>query len=177
MEEIAERAGVSKGTLYLYFPTKEALFEEVMRANVLSVIEAAAAALGADGDMPAPVQLRFLLERMYRDLVGTERRRLLHLMIAEGPHFPAIAEFYHREVISRGMALLRMLIERGVARGEFTAHGLDEQPMIVIAPALLAGLYTHLFAEREPIDLESYCRTHVAAVLRMLGADEGSGGR
>ena len=172
VEEIARRAGVSKGTVYLYFPTKEALFEAVVRETVLPVLEGAAAFLAADKATPASAQLRFLLTTMYRELVGTDRKRLLHLIVAEGPRFPWLSEFYHREVVSRGKALLRAILARGAERGEFTLHGLERHPEIVIGPAIVAAFYLLLFGEHDPLDLDSYCETHVAALLRALGADE-----
>jgi AcrR family transcriptional regulator len=176
VEEIAARAGVSKGTVYLYFPTKEALFEAVMRANVLTVIEGAAAIVDAGTDVPAPALLRFLLETMYRELVGTDRRRLMHLIIAEGPHFPQLLDFYHREVVTRGMEIVRRLVERGAARGEFDPRGLDRHPKLILGPALMAALYSSLFGERDPIDLEDYAQAHIGAVMRSLGVPERDGG-
>jgi AcrR family transcriptional regulator len=172
VEAIAARAGVSKGTVYLYFPTKEALFEAVMRANVLTVIDGAAAMLGVESDTPAPVQLRFLLETMYRELVGTDRRKLMHLVIAEGRHFPQLLQFYHREVVSRGMEIVRALVERGAARGEFVPQGMERHPKLIISPALMAALYCNLFGDQDNLDLDDYTQTHIAAVMRALGATE-----
>jgi AcrR family transcriptional regulator len=169
VDEIASRAGASKGTVYLYFPTKEALFEGVMRVNVLSVIESAAAAITADEGVPAPVQLRMVLETFYREFVATDRKKLMHLMIAEGPHFPALLDFYHRDVVSRGMFLLTQLIERGARRGEFDPQGLDRFPKLILGPALMAALYGSLFGDRDPIDLDEYAHTHIASVMRALG--------
>jgi AcrR family transcriptional regulator len=169
VDEIARRAGASKGTVYLYFPTKEALFEAVMRVNVLSVIEASAAAITADETTPAPVQLRMVLETFYREFVATDRKKLMHLMIAEGPHFPTLLDFYHRDVVSRGTFLLTQLIERGKQRGEFTPHGMERYPKLILGPALMAALYGSLFAERDPLDLEDYAQTHIASVMRALG--------
>lgn len=175
IDEIARRAGASKGTVYLYFPTKEALFEAVMRASVLSVIEKGAALILADDDMPAAEQLRIILETMYRELVATDAKYLMHLVIAEGPHFPALLDFYHREVVSRGMAIVMAVVARGTARGEFTPHGMERYPKLIIGPTLMAGLYGSLFGDRAPIDLEDYAQTHIAAVMRALGAGEGKG--
>jgi AcrR family transcriptional regulator len=170
VDEIARRAGASKGTVYLYFPTKEALFEAVMRVNVLSVIEGAAAAITADDRTPAAVQLRLVLETFYREFVSTDRKKLMHLMIAEGPHFPALLDFYHRDVVSRGMFLLTQLIERGIRRGEFDPpEGLVRYPKLILGPALMAALYGNLFGDRDPIDIADYSRAHIASIMRMLG--------
>lgn len=171
VEEIARLAGVSKGTVYLYFPTKEAVFEEVMRANIVSVIDSAESLVMAESGVPAPMQLRFVLETMYRELVSTERRRLMHLMIAEGPHFPSLLQFYHREVISRGLAMIRHIVERGARRGEFRPQGMERYPKLIVGPAVLAALYGILFADQDPLDLDDYSATHIAAVMRALGAE------
>jgi AcrR family transcriptional regulator len=169
VDEIATRAGASKGTVYLYFPTKEALFEAVMRVNLLSVIESSAASIMADDNATAPAQLRMVLETFYREFVATDRKKLMHLMIAEGPHFPSLLDFYHREVVSRGMMLLTHLVERGMRRGEFEPHGMERYPKLILGPALMAALYGSLFAEHDPIDVEDYAQTHIASVLRALG--------
>lgn len=168
VEDIAARAGVSKGTVYLYFPTKEALFEAVARATVLPVLDAVAAVLLADPTTPAPMQLRAILETIYRELVGTERRRLLHLIIAEGPRFPALTAFYHREILSKGRALLRGVIERGMARGEFRRDGLERHPEILVAPAIIAALWTLLFEAYEPLDVDSFRQVHLDLMLQAL---------
>jgi AcrR family transcriptional regulator len=173
VDEIARRAGASKGTVYLYFPTKEALFEAVMRVNVLSVIEAAASAANADSAMPAPVQLRMVMETFYREFVATDRKRLMHLMIAEGPHFPALLDFYHRDVVGLGMFLLKQLIERGMQRGEFKPDGMEKYPKLILGPALLAALYGSLFGERDQLDIDDYAQTHIASVMRALGVEKG----
>lgn len=169
-DDIAARAGVSKGLIYVYFPTKEALFEAVVRSNVLPIFDVAAAALASDPTTPASAQLRLVLEMIYRELVGTERRRILHLIISEGPRFPQLAEFYHREVVSKGRALLRTIIERGVARGEFKPTGLDRHPEILISPAIVAAFWTLLFSSFEPLDVDAYFKLHLSAALDTLGA-------
>ena len=170
-DDIAARAGVSKGLIYVYFPTKEALFEAVVRSNVLPIFDVATAALASDPATPASAQLRLVLEMIYRELVGTERRRILHLIISEGPRFPRLAEFYHREVVSKGRALLRTIIERGVARGEFKPTGLDRHPEILISPAIVAVFWTLLFSSFEPLDADAYFKLHLSATLDALGAE------
>lgn len=169
-DDIAARAGVSKGLIYVYFPTKQALFEAVVRSNVLPIFEAATDALAIDQTTPASAQLRLVLEMVYRELVGTERRRILHLIVSEGPRFPGLAEFYHREVIAKGRTLLRTIIERGVSRGEFKPTAFGQHPEILISPAIVAVLWTLLFSSFEPLDVEAYFDLHLSMALDALKA-------
>ena len=168
IDDIAARAGVSKGLVYVYFPSKEALFEAVIRSTVLPIIDQAAALLAADRTTPAPDQFRMAIGTFYRELVGTDRRRLIHMIIAEGPRFPDMARFYHAEVLSKGKAALRALIERGVARGEFRAGALSRFPEILIGPALIAAVWKLLFEPYEPIDLDAYMEAHIDTMLSAL---------
>jgi AcrR family transcriptional regulator len=172
IEDIAARAGVSKGTVYLYYPNKEALFEAVVRADVVPVIEHVIRAIREDETTPAIDQLKLIARVMYRDMVGTDRRRLLHMIVAEGPRFPWLTEFYHREVLSRGVDLVRAVLRRGEARGELRACGVDEFPHIIMAPTILAALFTNLFERLEPIDIERYADAHIALVERALLVEE-----
>lgn len=170
IEDIAKQAGVSKGLIYLYFPTKEALFEAVIGAAVSPILDGAAAVIAADKDTPAPQQLRMLIETVYREVVGTDRKRLLHMIIAEGPRFPEIARYYHREVVSKARGIMRALIERGVARGEFRKSALGDYPEIVIAPLMVAAIWSLLFEAYEPIDRVAYAEAHLDTMLRALAA-------
>jgi len=170
IDDIAARAGISKGLVYAYFPGKEALFEAVIRSTVLPVIEGAAALIAADTQTPAAVQLRMVVTTLYAQLVNTDRRRLLHMVIAEGPRFPEMARFYHAEIISKGRGMLRTLLERGVTRGEFRASALSDYPEIVIAPALVAAVWKLLFEPYEPMDSAAFAEAHLEAMLRALVA-------
>ncbi|MFN3945157.1 MAG: TetR/AcrR family transcriptional regulator [Allosphingosinicella sp.] len=168
MEDIARRAGVSKGTVYLYYPTKEGLFEAVVRADFLPLIERLRTLIESDPEMSAVAQLQLIGETMYREIAGTDRRLLTHLVIAEGRRFPWLAEFYHREIMSQGKALIRSVLERGAARGEFAPGGLVRHPEILMAPTIVAALFAILFAPHEAFDMEDYRHAHVELVLRGL---------
>ena len=168
IEDIAARAGVSKGTVYLYFDAKEALFEAVVRETVVPVIEQVIRAIEADETTPAFDQLTLIARVMYREMVGTDRRKLLHMIIAEGPRFPWLTEFYHREVLSRGVALVRAVLRRGEARGELQLGGLDEFPHILMAPTILAAIFANLFERHEPIDIDRYADVHIALFRKAL---------
>jgi AcrR family transcriptional regulator len=168
IDDVAKGAGVSKGTVYLYFDSKEALFEAVVRANVSPVIDSVIAAIEADPDTPAPDQLIFCARAMYREMVGTDKRKLMQLVIAEGSRFPWLGEFYYREVIAKGKELIRTVIRRGEERGELKANGIDRYPEILMAPTVVAGLFSLVFAVHAPPDLDDYIETHLQAARRAL---------
>ena len=167
LDAIAERAGIGKGTIYLYFDSKEALFEAAVRSIVQPILEQAerfaATPQGSASDI-----LRSLIKSLYREVVATERRRILRLLIAEGPRFPRLVAFYHREVVQRGMAALRGILSYGVARGEFRADLPIDYPQVIIAPALIGALWQLLFAEIEPLDLDGLCNAHLNVILAGL---------
>ena len=169
IDEIARRAGVSKGTVYLYFPTKEALFQEMVRAEFLPLFDRLSGLVTADEQVSAIDQLKQIGDFMYREIAGTDRRMITHLVIAEGPRFPWLTEFYHKEIMAKGKALIRMVLERGEARGEFEAAGLKRHPEILMAPTIVAALFAILFARHEAFDMDDYRAAHVEMVLRALG--------
>ncbi len=165
LEDVAVRAGVAKGTIYLYFASKEALFEGLIRASIVLPIEAVRQEVLAR-DLPTEAMLRFLFAWMRRELLGTRRREIVRLVLSEAGRFPALAEFYHREVVSRGMGLLREIAERAAARGEFRGDELARFPQLVVAPGLVAILWSWLFERIEPLDAEGLLDAHLAVLLR-----------
>ena len=153
MEDVAARAGIAKGTVYLHFPDKDALFTELV-SGVASPI------LGQMGELVANESItpRFAVSMFYalfrREVLETDRRHLLRLILAEGPMFPAVAEFYHREIISRGLGVLRILLGRAAARGELRNPKIVETPQLVMAPPLLSIIWTTLFEPYEHLDTQ-----------------------
>jgi len=97
--------------------------------------------------------------------------------LTEGPRFPAIAAFYHREVVARGLALMGELLNRARANGELSAEGLARFPQLVVAPLILAVVWDGLFAAIEPLDVEGLLAVHRQLLLRGAGGlgDEGKG--
>ena len=85
--------------------------------------------------------------------------------MAEGPRFPAIADFYYREVISRGLAAMRALIEAGIARGEIRSSELKDFPQIVVAPAIVAIIWKSLFERHAPLDANAMLRVHLDLIF------------
>lgn len=163
LDDIAKRAGVAKGTIYLHFKDKESMFEELVRIVIVPVVARLAA-------LPPPAgSVRDLIEAFahtfLNEVVGTRRGDLVRLIVAEGPRFPAVADFYYREVVSRGIAAMRGLIELGIARGEIRQTELAKYPQIVVAPAMIAVMWQSLFARHAPLDAKDMLRVHLDLIF------------
>ncbi|HKT58718.1 MAG TPA: TetR/AcrR family transcriptional regulator [Gemmatimonadales bacterium] len=118
IEDVARLAGVSKGTVYCYFDSKESLFREMVRAKVVaSLAEAEVFVRTYEGS--ARGLLAELIRRMYRRVRREEMMQLARVVQGELPHFPELARFYFDEVILRARRLIAQVLERGVASGEF----------------------------------------------------------
>lgn len=167
LDDVAARAGVAKGTIYLYVPSKQALFEALVQSGIggaLGAIEQKVLAL----DMTAEEQFRALFAFLRQEVLGTSRLDIVRLFLREGSRFPELAEIYHREVISRGLALLRGIAERGVASGEFRSDEIVRFPQLAIAPGLMALFWTSLFQRLDPLDVAGMLDAHLALMMRAL---------
>ena len=163
LDDIAKRAGVAKGTIYLHFKDKESMFEELVRIVIVPVVERLTS-------LPPPAgSVRDLVEafatHFLREVANTRRGDLVRLIVAEGPRFPAVADFYYREVVSRGIAGMRALIELGIARGEIRQKELARFPQILVAPALIAVIWQSLFARHAPLDAQAMLRVHLDLIF------------
>lgn len=136
LEDIASRAGVSKGTLYLYFDSKEALFKAVIREGIEPVL-AANEAIAAQHSGSSFVLLEKLLANWWTRIGQTEFAGIPKLMIAEAGNFPEVARYYYQNVILRGRALVGAALERGMASGEFRRLDIETTIDVVIAPILM----------------------------------------
>jgi AcrR family transcriptional regulator len=163
LDDVARRAGVAKGTIYLHFKDKESMFEELIRTAIVPLISRITAPAPAGGSV------RDMLEgfaRTFIEEVATTRRGdIVRLIVAEGPRFPGIADFYYREVVSRGLAGLRALIEAGIARGEIRRSELAQFPQIMVAPAIVAVIWKSLFEAHAPLDAIEMFRVHLDLIF------------
>jgi AcrR family transcriptional regulator len=164
LEDVAEKAGVAKGTIYLFFHDKEDLFEQIVLGAIRPVLVMIAKAAAA-ADTPTDVILERLFDLFRAEVLGTWRQQVLRLVITEGPRFPRIAEFYHREVIVKGLAIIRHLAQRALARGELQSDSIARFPQLVFAPLLLALIWEGLFSAIEPLDVEGLLTAHRELLL------------
>ena len=163
LDDVARRAGVAKGTIYLYFADKEALFQELVRSMVspvLGVLERMRAV-----DISARVLIETLLSTFVREVYGTRRRDIIRLILSEGPRFPAIAEFYYREVVSRVLAILRPILTRAAERGELPNDALARFPQLIVAPMLVGIVWHGLFDKYDPLDVDAMVKAHLGILF------------
>ena len=172
MEDVAEAAEVSKGTIYLYFDSKQALFQGMVEDRLLPVFEAAEAQMqGFEGS--AETLLRRQMAFFYDRVVKSDLRKIMRLVVGEGPHFPEVAELYYRLVLSRGQAMFRRTIELGVVRGEFRMRdAADHLPLVLMSPAVMSGMWKEVFDGLRPLDVDAYARSHMEVVVAFLKSGE-----
>jgi AcrR family transcriptional regulator len=159
LDDVARRAGIAKGTIYLYFHDKESLFQELVRAMIGPIVGAIEAVPASD--LPVRVLAQRLLDTFVREVYGTRRKDVIRLIIAEGPRFPKLAEFYYREVIARVLPAMRALLGKAVERGELPSDALARFPQLLVAPGLLAIIWNSLFERFAPLDVRELIRAHL----------------
>ena len=166
LEDVARRAGVTKGTIYLYFENKEALFKALIRQTIVPVI-----AQGEELAKSFPGSARELFERLVREywrLVGeTLLVGIPKLMMAEANNFPELARFYYEEVVTRGHRLMAGVLERGIKAGEFRPVNVAVATKLAMAPVMHAVIARRAFSACMPegFDVASYLDTHIDLYL------------
>jgi AcrR family transcriptional regulator len=171
LDDVAARARVSKGTLYLYFPNKAELFKAVVRETLLpNLAEAEATARGFAG--PTPALLATLITALATTVAQSRVGAIPKLVIAEAANFPDIARFYREEVIERGLGLIAALIRRGIERGEFRPVDPLHAARTTVAPLLFVALWRHSFERTggQPLDVEAYAQTCTSIIIAGLSA-------
>ncbi len=168
LDQIAERAGVTKGTIYVYFENKEHLFismvRELMKATLDTVQDMFERHEGSTTDL-LRAQFSFIYEHIVED---RRRREVVRMLIAEASRFPALADRYHEEIHRPCMELLKRTIRRGMDRGEISQSAVTECPLVIIAPIALVDLWMMMFDERHPLDLKAYFHAHLDLVINGL---------
>jgi AcrR family transcriptional regulator len=152
MDEIARRAGVAKGTIYLNFSDKEALFEAIVRQEITPLVDAVSSA--SDSDEPFRVIVTQHLLPIVRDLAKSRRGSVVRLLIAEAGRFPKLAEVYYCMVVEPALGAIGKLARRAHVRGELRSDALAQFPQLFIAPGMLAIVWTRLFERFRHLDIE-----------------------
>jgi AcrR family transcriptional regulator len=172
MDDIAARAGVTKGTIYLYFENKEAVFKALVResigAELTQILENVRAHEGSSRDL-----LRNILTVFGHFMRSSDRVVLPKILVAEAGNFPELAHFYREEIIDKGLGAMSVVIARGIERGEFREVEPQYAARLCIAPILLAIMWRTTFAQfdSEPFDYQGFFDTHLDVLLRGLSPD------
>ncbi len=179
-EEVAARAGVSKGTLFLYFPTKEELFKAVIRENLSGRFAEWAEEFetfeGTTADM-----VRYCMRVWWERIGATKASGITKLIISEARNFPEVAAFYQQEVIRPGTDLVRRILQRGVARGEFRDIDVEYTVFSIVAPMIFLIMMKHSLGacapQDYPLDADRYVNTQIDNLLHGLCRQEPTGAR
>src|SRR5512134_2309663 len=174
LEDIAARAGVSKGTVYLYFDNKEELFKAVVREGIVPAIAQAEQVL-AEHPGPASDILRYFLQGWWQMMGESHLGGIPKLLVAEARNFPEIARFYNDEVIRPGHAVVGKVLQRGMDAGEFRRGDPEALIALVFGPLLLRMIWKHSLdcCEAALPAPEQYVDTVIDFVLRGLRAEPG----
>ena len=168
LERIAERAGVTKGTIYVYFENKEHLFISMVRDFTKVAQETMQELLETHEGSTAEL-LRAQFSFIYEHIVEDRRRReVLRMLIAEAGRFPELADRYHAEILQPCLEMLKQAIQRGIDRGEIRNASIINNPQVVIAPIALVDLWIMMFDDRQPLNLKTYFDAHLDLVLNGL---------
>src|SRR3984957_2625007 len=167
LEDVAKRAGVAKGTIYLYFADKEALFQELVRFQIGPVMSAFETVLASP--LPLKSLIDQAIEIFTREVFGTRRKQVMRLIISEGPRFPALAEFYYREVLGPMLKAVRARLQRALEHGEIADDALVRFPQLLGAATVMAVVWQGLFDRFEPLDARAMIRAYFDRLFGWAG--------
>jgi AcrR family transcriptional regulator len=169
LDEIARRAGVSKGTLYLYFKDKDELFRAVVRDTIGPDI-GSATAVAAISDLPFAQCVRMLLSRFAEITATVPVGPVAKMVIGESRNFPKLAKVWHDEVVSKAIELLVSIIEKAQQRGEVRAGDPRLHAFSLMAPMMIGVLWRETLqpAGGAPIDIEAMAKQHADTILAGL---------
>ena len=167
LEDMARRAGCTKGTIFLYFANKEELFKALVRQTVLPRIQQAETLVeqhqGSNRDLLAQ-----LIRARWEAVVNSRTSGLPKLMFAEAGNFPELAKFHFDEVVSRSQALIERVLRAGIAAGEFREHDAESVARVAVSPLLMAAMWKHSFEPHAVvhIDPERFFEASLDLLLR-----------
>lgn len=174
VDDVAQRAGVSKGTVYLYWSSKEDLLRAVIQRFLIGPLNTGEAAVQAHRGT-VPHLLRTTFADWWISVIDSRASGVFKLMLAEARNFPEIAAFYRREVVERGQALIRPIIERGIDRGELRPVDTEAAVFSLLLPMVMMCVHKHSISACAPIggwqDSSRLIRAHVDLLLQGMQVD------
>ncbi len=168
VEEVAKRAGVSKGLMYLYFKTKEELFKAVVKSVVIRRVDALIEAVEST-ELSSEDFIRGPLAGFLKRIPHSPVAVVIRLLISEGPRHPDLVDYYYENVVAKGLAAISGFVERGIEREEFQASAVTKLPHLILAPVMLSIVWRILFSEQE-LDTDKLIDTQLDMVLAHIKA-------
>lgn len=173
VEEVAQRAGVSKGTLFLYFSSKEELFKAVVRENLSGRFTEWAKELEHYEGSSAEL-VRYCMHTWWEQVGSTQASGISKLMMSEAGNFPELARFYQTEVVQPGDDLIRRILQRGMDRGEFRPMDVTYGVYSIVAPMLFLAMWGHSLGAcgdtRVTLNPEKYIDSQLDTILHGMSA-------
>ena len=166
IDDVARRAGVSKGLTYLYYKTKEDLFKAVVRNVVVRRVDALLVTV-ATTELSSEEFIRGPLLDFMKRVPGSPIAIVIRLLISEGPRHPDLVDYYYDNVVARGLEAIRRFVERGVERGEFKREALELQPQLFLAPMMLSMIWRLVFSDKE-LDTDRLMEDQVDLLINSL---------
>jgi len=168
IDDVAKRAGVSKGLTYLYYKTKEDLFKAVVKNVVIRRVDSLIGNVEST-TLSSEEFLRGPLLDFMRKVPGSPIAIVIRLLISEGPRHPDLVNYYYENVVARGLEAIRQFVARGVERGEFRREALDHQPHLFLAPMMLSMIWRLVFTDK-PLDTDQLMESQVELLLAEMKA-------
>jgi AcrR family transcriptional regulator len=168
IDDVAKRAGVSKGLTYLYYKTKEDLFKAVVRNVVVRRVDSLIGNVEST-ELSSEEFLRGPLLDFMKKVPGSPIAIVIRLLISEGPRHPDLVNYYYENVVARGLAAIRQFVVRGVERGEFRREALDHQPHLFLAPMMLSMIWRLIFTDK-PLDTDQLMESQIELLLAEMKA-------
>lgn len=170
LDDVAAEAGVAKGTIYLYFASKEALFEAALRQTLVATMESAG---GRTEDFAGSTRelLTLFFGMVHRQLEETGAVVLMKVLIGEGHRFPTLVALHRELALSRGMEILRRILQRGVARGELRPDAVRTDPRIIMGPIMTAALWSLVYRDATFPPIQALIEQHADIIANGLAAD------
>lgn len=172
MDDIARKARIAKGTIYLYFKNKEAVFKALARASVATRLDAVEADIARHQGCAADL-LRLVIRNIGDFASNSDRIVLPKLLLNEAGNFPELVKFWRRELLDRGLGIIQAIVRRGVASGEFRDLPPEHVARLCVAPMITIVIWRTTFAplDKQPYDYEGLIAAHLQVLLRGLSAD------
>ncbi|MES5099942.1 TetR/AcrR family transcriptional regulator [Agrobacterium sp. BA1120] len=166
VEDIAERVGVTKGTVYVYFPTKEELFAAMIRHIAAPIDDLAKESQHLQGN--GAERLKELLLLLYEGLLKDRRlRQILRFVISEGTRFPQVIDTHRDELIEPLLIRIQTILDEGIEAGEFIT-GPRATARIIFAPVVAMAVETLIHGDRRELDIPSFMEAHLDLVMGSL---------